>query len=72
MGSLSALIAVNVPLDDAIALDNYCRANSIKFVYSRAEGSLGCVFCDFGNHEFTPKSPVISTIDEVLICVCSV
>lgn len=66
--SVSAVVGVNLRVHDALGLNDLCRGGgkaAVKFVYARTLGGLGGVFCDFGNHEFVPKSPVVSANEEV-------
>jgi ubiquitin-activating enzyme E1 len=56
---------------DIIALNEYCRQHSIRFIYALSMSVFGMTFCDFGN-EFVVsdkdgENPAVSQIESIVL-----
>lgn len=50
LAGFSVVVLVDTPLDESVALNEYCRSQSppIKFIRVDVRGASGCIFADFG------------------------
>lgn len=50
----------DVPLAEAVRIDDFCHKNNIAFIRADIRGVFGSVFCDFG------PSFVVSDVDGMI------
>uniref|UniRef100_A0A1D1ZMI8 E1 ubiquitin-activating enzyme n=1 Tax=Auxenochlorella protothecoides TaxID=3075 RepID=A0A1D1ZMI8_AUXPR len=48
VADFQVVVAVDVPLEQAIRIDSFCHANGIAFIRADIRGVFASVFCDFG------------------------
>jgi ubiquitin-like 1-activating enzyme E1 A len=60
----NCVLLINIPIKEAIRVNNICHQQDVKFFYGNTYGSVGTFFADLGTYTYTLKKQKNSTTNE--------